>query len=454
MGQAPPESATAEAAGSYSRAYKSYLLTVLLLIFAANYLDRFTLSLLLQEIKVDLRLTDTQLGLLTGIAFSIFYASLGVPIARWADRGNRVTIISLTTALFSCAVALCSGVTNFVQLMMVRIMAAVGEAGCQPPAMSLITDHFSRDERPRAVARYVLGAPIAMIGGFFVAGWLNEAFGWRATFLMMSIPGLLLAVVARLTLREPRRSVRREASSPAAPRAESAAPPPILTVLADLWGNRTYRHLLLGMSIQAFFVVGVVQWQPTFFVRSFGMSTGELGTWMALVYAPAGIVGTWLGGELAARYAPGDERLQLTALAVAFVLLAFVKPAVYLMPSAQWAFLLLALVSFLAGMTNGPIFAAVQTIVPPAMRATSTALLLFFSNLIGQGLGPVAAGVLSDALQPTLGAQSLRYVLVILSPGYLWAGLHLWLAARHLKRTEQLAEAVAQASQPVAYRSQ
>lgn len=418
-----------------SNSYRKYLLAVLLLILAMNYVDRMAISLLLQEVKVDLQLSDTQLGLLTGIAFAFFFAVMGIPIGRWADRGNRVTIISLTTAIFSAAVALCGAATSFVQLLLIRVLAAVGEAGCQPTGLSLISDFFSRADRPRAIARYMLGSPIAFILGFFLTGWLNELLGWRLTFGAIAIPGFLLALLALLTLREPRRGT-------VALAAHVKSRPAFGATVKALLANAAYRNLLLGMSIQSFFVTGVVLWQPSFFIRTHGLDTGELGTWIAIVYGLTGIAGTWAGGEAASRWARGNERRQLATIAVLFVALAFIKPWVYLVANYHAAFILLGVVSFFAGMSNGPIYAASQTSVPAPMRATSTAILLLFSNLIGSGLGPLAIGALSDAFNSHHGTDALRYALALFSPGYLWAALHLWLAGRHFENENPAAAGV------------
>src|SRR5687767_13558141 len=176
--------------------YKNYLLGLLTLILLFNCVDRLALGLLLQEIKIDLNLSDTQLGFLSGIAFALFYSIMGIPIARWADRGNRTVIISLTTAVWSLMVALCGAAGSFMQLMLIRIGVAIGEAGCVPPAHSLIADYFSRAERPRAVAIYMLGGPLSVIIGNFLAGWLNEFYGWRMTFAILGLPGLVLAALA------------------------------------------------------------------------------------------------------------------------------------------------------------------------------------------------------------------------------------------------------------------
>jgi len=195
--------------------YRRYLLAVLLLIQAFNAVDGLTLGIVLQNIKLDLHLTDTQLGFLSGIAFALFYGVMGIPIARWADRGNRITIIATTTALWSVAVSLCGVAANFTQLLLIRVFVAVGEAGCIPPAQSLIADYFPRAERPRAIGIYMLGGSVSVVIGYTLAGWLNQLYGWRATFIMIGLPGVALAALARFTLREPR--IARSEGTPAEP---------------------------------------------------------------------------------------------------------------------------------------------------------------------------------------------------------------------------------------------
>ncbi len=408
---------------------KNCLLLVLTVVMVFNYVDRLALGLLLQDIKVDLDLTDTQLGFLTGIAFSLFYAVMGIPIARWADRGDRVTIIAVTVALWSAAVAACGAAANFIQLLLIRVGVAIGEAGCHPPAFSLIADYFNRAERPRAVARYMLGWPLALILGNFAAGWMNEIYGWRLTFMMIGMPGVVLAALAWFVLKEPRRSGVRPMASAAA-----AAQPNVKAVLATLLANRTFRHVLFCFSLSYFFGNGIMQWQPAFFVRSHGMQTGELGTWFALAYGVGGLLGTYIGGELASRYAANNERLQLQGLGVLYAILAVFGASVYLVPGRYSALAVLAVTAIGSAAVNGPLFAATQTLVPPRMRAMSIALVLFFSNLIGLGFGPLAAGTLSDWLRPMVGDESLRYALLMLCPGYFWCTWHLWRASRTVAR--------------------
>jgi len=424
--------------------YKNYLLVVLLVIFAFNSVDGLALGLMLQDIKVDLSLNDSELGLLSGIAFALFYSVMGIPIARWADRGNRVTIISLTTVMWSVMVALCGLAANFLQLLLIRIGVGVGEAGCVPPAHSLIADYFTRAERPRAVAIYMQGNTLSFVIGYFMAGWLNEWYGWRATFFMLGLIGLVPAALARFTLAEPRRSKPADASTSsfasATPHSSSAtagsspATPSLKVVCATLWSNATFRHLLYCFAAVYFFSSGISQWTPTFFTRSYGLKTGEVGTWFMVIYGIGGMFGMYVGGEWASRRAGNNERLQLKAMAIIYCVYAVLSIFIYLSPNHYFAFAMMSLGSVVSSLTVGPLFATIQTLVPPRMRAMSIAIIYLFANLIGLGLGPLAVGALSDALRPLVGVESLRYALMALCPGYCWVAWHLWRAGENVTR--------------------
>src|SRR5947207_4925448 len=318
-----------------ARRYKHYLLAVLMVILAFNYVDRLALGLVLQDVKLEFQASDTQLGFLSGMAFAIFYSVMGIPIARWADRGNRVTIISLSAAFWSVAVALCGAVGNFAQLLLARVGVAVGEAGFMPPANSLIPDYFERAERPRAVATYMLGTALSNLIGYFLAGWLNELYGWRAMFAWLGLPGLALAVIAGLTLREPR---TRKSATCVCGAALAPAQPGLREVCQRLWGCTTFRHLLLCFSVVSFFGYGIAQWLPAFFFRSFRLKSGELGTWLAVIYGLGGAIGMYLGGALASRFAARNERVQLKALAVVMSCYGVISALVYLSPTAYVAF--------------------------------------------------------------------------------------------------------------------
>ena len=413
--------------------YRTYLLSVLTIILLFNYLDRVALGLLLQDIKIDLHLSDTQLGFLGGIAFALFYSVMGIPIARWADRGNRVAIISIAAAAWSVMVALCGAAGNFVQLLLVRVGVAVGEAGCTPPAFSLLAEYFDRVDRPRATAIYSMGGALSSVVGFLLAGWLNELYGWRITFVLLGLPGLVLAALAWFTLREPRRT------TPTAKAAVPAPPPGLKEVGLTLWANRSFRHLLLCFSVVMFFFYGVLQWQPTFFIRSFALKTGTLGTWLSLTWGGGCLLGSYLSGELSARYAARNEPLQLKVMAIAVGLSGVLSTFIYLSSNQYIAFGLIGVAFIFLSTINGPLFATIQSLVPERMRAVSFALVYLVANLLGMGFGPLLVGVLSDALRPLAGEESLRYAMLMMAPGYLWAAWHAWRASKTVARDVALA---------------
>jgi predicted MFS family arabinose efflux permease len=411
-----------------SAAYKRTLLVVLLTILAFNNVDRVALGVVQESIKADLALSDTQLGLLNGMAFALFYSLMGIPIARWADRGNRITIITVTTVLWSLMVALSGAATSFLQLMLVRVAVSVGEAGTVPPSHSLIAEHFGRGERARAVALYMQGPQLAMVIGYFAAGWLNELTGWRTTFVAIGLPGIALSFLAWKLLYEPR---NRSALPPQAPSrcAVPAGQPSLRQVARSLWANKSFKHLCLCFSVWYFFGYGLLQWEPTFFIRTYALSSSQVGMWFALLYGVIGGIGVYIGGEAAARFAARNERLQLLTCALGFVLFAGLVAAALAVENRYTAFAFLGLASLGGNMCQGPMLASLQSLVAPRMRAMSIAIVYLLANLIGLGLGPLAAGALSDALHGRFGADSLRYALLILCPGYLWAAWHLWRAA-------------------------
>ena len=411
-----------------SKLYRRYLLLLLLVILAFNNVDRLALGLVLQNIKTDLNLSDSQLGALTGISFALFYSVMGIPIARMADRSDRVWIICVTTALWSIAVALCGAAGTFLQLMLIRVIVGIGEAGCVPPAHSLIAEEFPRSERPRALSTYMQGYSISVFIGYFAAGWFNELYGWRVMFVLVALPGVALAILAGFSLREPRRALQKSENL-------SSTTPGLKSLCAMLASHPTFRHLLMAYALTLFFSYGALNWQGPFFVRSFNMNTAQLGTWLCIVFGVSGLVGTWLGGELASRWAPNDEPLQLKAAAVINAVFS----------GAFWSFIYLCHTYppalFWMGISNlggvailGPLFAALQTLIPQRLRAMAVAVVLLFANLVGMGLGPLLVGILSDALRPALGDESLRYSLLAICPGYLWVSWHLWRASKTFGR--------------------
>lgn len=416
----------------FTDAYKRYALAMMAVVVTFNYIDRTLITLLLQPIKEDLHLSDTQLGFLTGIAFGLFYATLGLPIARWADRGNRVSIASMAIGLWALTVMACVMVTNFVQLLLARIAAAVGEAGCMPPTYSLVGDYFPEPtERTRAMSNYMLGGPAATLVSFVLGGWLNEHYGWRVAFLGMGIPALLIAVLVKLTLVEPPR--RNKVAAQDQPRMKD--------VLLLLWRQPSSRYLTLGIILFWTMSLGLLPWYAAFMMRSHGMGTGELGVWMGLSAGIGGVVGIWLCGHITARWFANDERRQmrftagiLAALVPLFVLFLTV-------PQKQHALLAFIPLTTLFQSFYGPTFALMQRLVPDGMRATALAVVMLLANLIGMGIGPQIVGILSDLLLPRFGADSLRYAMLVMSLTALGAAGYFWRVGHTVGR--DLSEAAA-----------
>lgn len=409
--------------------YRSYMLAVLTAVYAFNFADRNLLNLLMEPIRVDLRLTDSQMGLVSGIAFALFYSTLGIPIARMADRGNRINIIAITTGLWSIMLLCCGFAANFMQLLLARVGVAVGEAGCVPPAQSLITDYYSRSERPMAMSSYMMAMPLSVIIGSALAGWINEWYGWRAAFLTVGIMGVFLALLARFTLREPRVAARLAEASPV-PASEQTG---YFQTFATLWRQRTYRHLVIGFTLIYLFSYGISQWGAAFLIRTHHIGTGELGSWYAVIWGVGGALGTFLGGYLSARFALDNERLQLKAMAWIMVAFVPIYLQIYMSNNLYVSLSLMMVGAIIYSALFGPLFATIQGVVAPDMRAMAVAVILLFSNLIGMGLGPLAVGLLSDLLRPAFEAESLRIAILIWIPGFLWAGFHLSTASRDVQ---------------------
>lgn len=345
--------------------YQGYLIFGLATVFAFNGLDATALSLVLQNIKAALHLTDTELGLLTGIAFSLFHSTVGIPIGRWADRGDRVAIIALTTTLWGIMVMLVGATRTFAELLLVRIGVAVGEAGCIPAAYSLIAEYFARKERPQAIAKYMLGGCASVLLGYPAAGWLSHNYGWRLMFVYLGLPSVVIAPLVWWTLSEPRRKNQPPQSG------SDAGSIGIFQVIPALWRNRTFRFLLATQCVIYFFAYGIGIWEASFFVRSYGVRVQQLGLYFALIYGVGAIIGNYAGGHLASRYAANNETLQLRTLAVVNVGFGALSACVYLSTNPSISLVSLGLAVVGGTLQNGPVFATAQTVIPGRMRATS-----------------------------------------------------------------------------------
>jgi len=405
-----------------------YALVLLTLVYTFNFVDRQLLAILQESIKAELALSDSQLGLLTGFAFAIFYVTAGIPIARWADRGNRRNIVSLALLIWSGMTALSGFVQNYAQLLLARIGVGVGEAGGSPPSHSIISDIFPPSRRATALGFYSMGVNIGILFGFLAGGWLNEFFGWRTAFLVVGIPGILLALLLRFTLREPLRGVH-----DAAPETPGEAVS-FGEVLSLLRSRRTFIHIALGAGLNAFCGYGVANWSASFLIRTYQMPTGELGTWLAGIIGLAGAIGVFLGGLLADRLARRDERWYVWVPCIAGFCIVPFMVATYLVNSAYAALLMMIIPGFLFQTYLGNTIATTHAIVGPRMRATASAILFLIINIIGLGAGPWTVGFVSDLLAPSLGSESLRYaMLYVLPPVMIWSATHYWLASRSIR---------------------
>jgi predicted MFS family arabinose efflux permease len=415
-----------EEPGVFSEATRKYALGVLVVVYTFNFIDRQILSILLEPIKLDLGLSDTQLGLLTGFAFAAFYATLGIPIARYADRNNRRNLIALALAVWSGMTAISGFAQNFWHLLLARIGVGVGEAGCSPPAHSMLADYFPAHQRATALGIYSLGIPIGILFGFLAGGWINEFFGWRMAFFVVGVPGLLIALVVRYTMREPPRGMAEGIAA-------SGAQPGVLETFRYLWQKRSFRHLAFGGALTAFVGYGVVTWMPAFLMRSHGMQTGEIGTWLGLILGIPGGIGIALGGWLADRYGARDPRWFLWIVTVALLVAMPFSLGVYLSAGPYLALLMLVVPVALGNFYQATTFSQTQGLVTLRMRAVAAAVLLFILNIIGLGLGPQVTGIASDLLRPRFGDESLRWSLLLCSLVNIWAAYHYYVAGKHLK---------------------
>ena len=394
------------------------VLWLLLIVYVFNFIDRQIVNILAEPIARELHLSDTQIGLMTGIAFALLYTLLGLPIARYSDRPstNRIGLIAVSLTIWSAMTALCGVAQNFVQLLLARVGVGVGEAGCTPAAHSLIADIVPKERRASALAFYALGIPIGSLLGLLIGGQLADRVGWREAFMIVGLPGVVLAVVLMLALREPRRGAIMIAAKAARPVPQALSN---REALRAIFTSRAFLLLVIAGSAASFLSYGKATWTTIFFQRTHGLTPGEVGFWFGVLGGAAGIAGTWLGGWLADSYGRENRRHVLTAPAIGMTIAAPMAFAAYFMSDWRISLALLMIPTLLNSLYYGPTYSSVQGLVPPAARAVASATLLFGQNLIGLGLGPLFFGMLSDFIRPSVGEDSVRYVLF----GAAWLGL-------------------------------
>ncbi|MEZ5560273.1 MAG: MFS transporter [Pseudomonadales bacterium] len=403
--------------GLISPRQRAYTLGVLVLVFTSSHVDRQIVGILGQAIKESLQISDTQLGVLSGIMFAVFYATLGMPMAMWADRGNRRNIITLSVALWSAMTVACGLAQSYAQMLLARIGVGVGEAGSNPPSHSIIADLYAPHERATAMSVFALGVNVGIMLGYLIGGWVNEWLDWRWAFIVAGVPGLLIAAVVRFTVREPPRGYVEQ-------RTAQVQAPPFLAVLRTMTASPILRQVVLGGTLAAFAGYALVIWVPVYLVRVHQMGTGAAGSTLALLVGLGGGFGTFMAGWLADRLARRSEGWRAWVVTVALATAMPLAIVAFLQQGTLATILWFVLPAMLVGAYIGPGFAIVQSYIPLEMRAVAAAINLFIVNIVGLGLGPFTVGLISDQLAASQGVDSLRYGLLAMALVLGWSALH------------------------------
>ena len=419
-----------------SRGYLNYVVAVLWVVMLLRFVDLQIVAVLLESIRREFEVSDTLLGLMTGSAFAIFYGTLGVPIAWLADRYNRRNIIVAAVGLWSAMTALCGLAGSFTSLFIARMGVGVGEAGGQPPAYSLVSDYVPPEKRSSVFAILNSAVPFGVFCGFIIGGWVNQYYGWRAAFMVVGLPGVLIALLIWLTVREPPRGLSDNRTE--------VAPVPLGESLGYLWRTRSYRHLVLATTIFTLGAIGSGIWIPSFFVRVHGMANAEVAVWLAFIYGGGGVLGAMLGGYLADRLVArnNDKRWYAWLSAIAAAAILPFSFFVYLWPDPVTALLVHIGTTILMHSWMGPAYGTVQSVAGLPRRAMAAAVNGFAVNLLALGLGPLIVGAASDYFNARFGENSLRYsILAVVVVCYSWAALHFFLASRTLRQDLAAADA-------------
>jgi predicted MFS family arabinose efflux permease len=379
---------------AFSERYTRWALVLLMFIYTSNFIDRTILATLGQAIKIDLKLSDAQLGLLQGIAFALFYTVLGIPVARLAERFNRVNILTICLIVWSGMTALSGTATNFLQLSFYRFGVGVGEAGCAPSAQSLIADYFPPERRSSALSVYAFGIPLGGMIGSISGGWIAEHMSWRMAFFIVGVPGLVLAAIARTLLREPPRGMS-EAVGAIQP---GGSAPSIMTVARKLFRNRSFIHMTAGATLVSFVGYGVGGFAQPYFIRNFHLGLAQVGIVFGLIGGVSAGLGTLVGGFVTDWASRHDRRWYAWVPGIGFLIALPFYMSAYMVHTWTMAALILAVPGVFAYTYLGPTFATMHNLVEPRMRATGTALLFFILNLIGLGGGPYFTGLVSDVM--------------------------------------------------------
>ncbi|WP_420414259.1 spinster family MFS transporter [Roseibium sp.] len=411
---------------------RRWTLAVLTAVFAVNNLDRHVLSIVLDPIGQEFALSDTQLGLLSGLMFALVYVLFGFPIAKLSAKGNRRNIISTCVALWSSLTIAMAGAQNFVQLAVARLGVGIGEAGAVTPAHSMISDLYPKHKRTSAMATFVTGANIGILLAFLIGGIAGQLLGWRWAFVIAGLPGLVLAVLLKFTVTEP----VREKNAVSSEKSRSL----FLSSLKTIYGHRGMLHAMLGISIVGVVTFGALAWNPTLIIRSHGLTQAQTGIFLALVIGIGGGFGTWFSGKLADWLGEKNAKWRV-GIVVAAILIS--KPFVFvflLADNTATALAAFAVAAFMGGVFWAPTFAYLHSNLSSVMRPMGTAIYLFCFNLVGVGLGPTIIGILSDTVFSEAGNRSIAYGLLTLQIAGIWAAWHYWQVVREIPQDAETEE--------------
>ena len=419
-------------------AYRWYVLGLLTLVYTFNFIDRQVLVILQEPIREELGLMDWQLGMLSGFAFAVFYSVLGVPIAHLSERVGRKRVVAVSLAFWSLMTALMGAAQNFIQLALLRVGVGVGEAGGSPPSHSIISDIFPRRRRALALSLFSMGVYFGYLLAYSTGGWAAEALGWRTTFVVVGLPGVLIAALVAATVKEPPRGLAEHGYDPAAAvRAQASKNAPgFLDTLRQLWSRRSFRYLALAGSLQSLAGYGVGNFMPSFIIRAHDMAIGDIGWRLALITGLGGAIAIVTSGFITDRLSARSQAWYALFPALAIAATVPLALLVFLADDSGAMFLAYIPYELLGATWLGASLAVTHSLVGLRQRAVASAVLFFLVNLIGLGLGPLLIGTISDLLRPDWGdADGLRWA--ILSTALLaktTAVVYFLLAARSLRR--------------------
>jgi len=416
--------------------YRYVVAWMLVVVYTLNFLDRQIVAILGKYISADLHLTKTQFGLMGGTAFAAFYTVCGIPVAYLADRWNRIWIMSGACAIWSLFTAGCGATSNFIQIGLCRMGVGIGEAGGSPPSYSLISDYFPPGERGTGLAIYSLGVPLGSMLGALIGGRIAEAYSWRMAFYVVGLPGILVALLMLLVIREPRRGGL-DALSVGAAAHEPA--PPLMTSISSFFADRTLLLTAISCALSAFVGYAGLIWNPQFLELVKGMSGKDVANQYSLVLGATGVIGTFGAGWLADKLAQRDRRWFAWLPAIAFLLSIPFWLGMLWAPSAQIALLFIAGPALLNNVYLAPSLAVVQNAVSPSRRTMAGAILLFVLNLVGLGVGPVYVGRIADAMEPVHGHNALAYGFAALIPLAALTSIAFMASAASIARDKRLA---------------